>query len=885
MGSACLGILAVLVCAPREDGDAVGPRIVKHFDFDERKHGNFDDGPMFWVRQTGREYPLYLSGALDESRGRQKPPSFKLQLDGGSLSYVYEGKELRVEPGLEYQVSGYAYAENLHYARFYMEAFYRDEQGEVLKASPRRSRLIGPKDNEVWTRFVVKLPPPPDGARLIGLTATLAQREIWSKDPPIGLHQIREDISATVWIDDIRVARSPHVKLSTGDAFNLFTEDEAPYLSVQVTDHAAEGLDAVLAVLDAEGGQLLRRQIEVTTSPDLSAQRVALELPYAGWYRAELRVSAENEVLAQRSTEFVILPSLHRSHAAASAARFGLVSESTSLAPEACRKYWQALGVGRMKLPIWSPDALDEQAPSSPLKENLAKLLRFLKEDGVQVVGVVSSLRSGESFHEDDPVALLEAIEEPHRSLAQAFLDVGEANSGLGLHYWQVGADGMTFAGDPSDSTWSKVIDQVRGQLGQLYGLPSLAAPAFLADLADLDLPVEAISLASPHGEKRGMLADQLQQGASGQWRERWISILDDGNASVDRLRSLSRLAERIVIAYFHGVDTTFVSQPWKAQRDGYSFRITPNESLLVARTAFRILAGARPVTKLFVERGVESYLFEREDGGVLALWDATPEDGNITFETYLGPELRFVDLWGRTIPPKMRPDGTVELTIGPTPVFLEGVDVNIALLRSSIEVLPQMVNAIFEKHKVEIELTNPYDSSLTGELRITGPAGWKISPTRTPLILSPGKAFLQNLELQPPLNAIAGKVRLDLEFDLISPDARRFVHGVDLDFRAPEFAVEVDASWDGEDIRVRAKMSNRGESIVYLRSYLSPPDRSRQYLPAIPVAPGRTVERTFRITNGAEVAGRPIRVGIREFGGPHYLNKQVIVKQRGQSG
>src|SRR3954469_9426406 len=70
-------------------------RILRSFDFEERRLGNVEDLPMNWSKVEGGGLPHYVNGALATDRVHGGKYSFKLDLNGGSLVYRYAHGQIK----------------------------------------------------------------------------------------------------------------------------------------------------------------------------------------------------------------------------------------------------------------------------------------------------------------------------------------------------------------------------------------------------------------------------------------------------------------------------------------------------------------------------------------------------------------------------------------------------------------------------------------------------------------------------------------------------------------------------------------------------------------------------------------------------------------------
>src|ERR1700690_1610705 len=92
----CLLLAPAALPAPAR-GDAPSPnRILKTIDFEERQLGNNEDLPMHWVKVLGAGLPRYVNGQLSSDKAHGGLYSFRFDLNGGSLVYRYDAKEIPV---------------------------------------------------------------------------------------------------------------------------------------------------------------------------------------------------------------------------------------------------------------------------------------------------------------------------------------------------------------------------------------------------------------------------------------------------------------------------------------------------------------------------------------------------------------------------------------------------------------------------------------------------------------------------------------------------------------------------------------------------------------------------------------------------------------------
>jgi hypothetical protein len=103
----CAAILGLILFGSAQAAEPVASRILRVFDFEERRLGNPEELPMHWAKVEGPGMPHYVDGQLATDRARGGKYSFRFDLNGGSLVYRYDAKRIKVQPRSNYRVEGY----------------------------------------------------------------------------------------------------------------------------------------------------------------------------------------------------------------------------------------------------------------------------------------------------------------------------------------------------------------------------------------------------------------------------------------------------------------------------------------------------------------------------------------------------------------------------------------------------------------------------------------------------------------------------------------------------------------------------------------------------------------------------------------------------------
>ncbi len=136
--------------APVASSPLPGSRVVKTFDFEETRLGNFESIPMFWSKVVGRGYPAYSSGGFDRTVYRSANSSFKLETNGGSVAYRFTPppeQAITVRPESDYYILAFVRTSELKHARADLAAWFADDQGNLIPSTEVHSlpyNLVAP---------------------------------------------------------------------------------------------------------------------------------------------------------------------------------------------------------------------------------------------------------------------------------------------------------------------------------------------------------------------------------------------------------------------------------------------------------------------------------------------------------------------------------------------------------------------------------------------------------------------------------------------------------------------------------------------------------------------------------------------------------------------
>ncbi len=339
-------------------------------------------------------------------------------------------------------------------------------------------------------------------------------------------------------------------------------------------------------------------------------------------------------------------------------------------------------------------------------------------------------------------------------------------------------------------------------------------------------------------------------------------------------------LALRMLHAWRYGVHRMALDHPWTTQEDPKQPYL-PDPLLPVWDNMALRLAGRRIVGELPLGNHMHAWILNGPDGGALAVWASS--ESSPSADLYLGEDPVAIDIWGNRSRLSAK-EGKHHLQAMTVPTLIEGVDINLLLLRSAFALDNPFIPAQLTRHRRMLSVHNPWPITITGRLRITGPEGWRIQPGLHDLTIASGATVAVPLDMSFPLSETQGTKPLTAQLmleadrshtvDLQAPMAIGLEH---LELR-PRLIFEP-RDTGAEDLVVIAEITNTSERAESLYVFAAAPGLQRQQRLVSPLGPGQTAIKRFRFpAAGKSLSGQDIRVGIRAIDGPALLNDVLSV-------
>lgn len=882
---------AVLAPSPLEGQPERPPgarRQVRVFDFEER-NVNFEDVPMHWFRvvddgsapDAGR--PAWNRAGFDSRVRYSGAWSVRLPTKGGGTLLRLGPGVAPAIPGASYVITAKARTEGLTHARARLVARLLDARREPVPGSEARGPLLQTAGR--WGDTSVHIPGDFAGAAWIQIDLELVQP---SRAPGGARGLVFEDVRGGAWFDDVVVQQLPRVELRTESPGNVVVAPEEPAIVTTVHDLTGESLRGRIELRDLAGGLEASHDFDVAWGGRPTTWKPPLTK--FGWRRATLEVASAEGVVSRSTLDFVYAPEPDRTDLA-EAGRFELVLTDLRSARERnLGEVVRRAQTGAVRAPIWS--ALSAPVEDTPRAvEELASFIEPLLDRRQHVT---FTLGDG-----PDPGAERAAAELLADSASEwtARMEPLLTRFGQRVRRWQMGATSSDLA--PFRPRAVNEAERLEQSLAQLAPEPTVLLPwpaevALSAHAASggvtLDVPY------SFHPDGLSALARTWPQGAD------VTMVLQPQPASlVGRRGSVIDLVRRTVEAWRLQPRAIAFRQPWSFAETateiaggeegarasgGRPAPAMPTPEFAIVRQLVERLADRRIVAQAPAADGVVAYVLEGPGPDAIVAWNERAQPENAVIRAYLteGP-VRVHDMFGNARTVEMS-GGLHEVKVGVEPVFIEGVDVELARFRAMVRVEPAFVPSTAERHELRVVLDNPWPVSLSGKMRVAEPAHWKITPRVQSFTIGPGKSEGLRFEASFGVAEEAGAAQMELELELSAdrqypPIRIRPALEIGLPYVQLTPSYRIERSEAGEsDVVVTLVITNVGERPLTMQAFALAPGFAREQAPVSDLAPAESSVKRFHFKGGAaKLKGGSIRVGLIETDGLGRLNRTIRVE------
>ncbi len=882
--------------APRAAQDAALHQILKVFDFDERRLGNFDEAPLHWDRLDGAGLPGFARGYIDDDVGHRAAPSFRLEAQTASVAYEYRQLDLAITPESTYLIRAFVRAERMVHSAAFLAAYLVDRFGQRIPGSDAVSNLVRSDGAGAWQPVELVMPTRLPRAHRICLQLWVAQAHCWAPPESTPLDPIvNTDVAGRAWFDDISIIRLPRAALRLAGDATVLKAGESAEFAIDVQHAQDVPLTVELSVADPLGTELHRQRLDIAAdrnamirpfsedsthrdaarSPDaaratrLSARTTGLA---AGDYVATLRVLSAGDAVLTRTLDFVVVPDLGKPRDPTRIDlgvdlgpwRGGDVDDAVALIA--------ALGAQAVKVGV-EMGGVESTIESAARLREISLLTRELQRRGIDVTAVAL----GAPREAGQPAeALQDLVTNPQTWSAACGAVL--SHFGGAIPVWQLGDESLELS---NRSGWSaESLAAARRTFRRYLTLPQLAVPGAVSESGPGALEAgEVRSVWFPGRLPARSIPQMLRWVVENDGPRCWLTIgmPEAGSGGDGPEPGLEDLARRLVLSKSLGLERVYVPAPVRLSDASGRRVLVPTRAYIGVRTLLSVLAGRRARAVLRPAPDTLAILFDDGDASCMAIWtwrdQALPEPVRM----YIGPTPVLRELNGATIP--LETDGDfASVPVRPGPVFVEQLNAAMAALQGSYRFAPTAIEVRADAEQPVLSFRNPYDAPMVGELRLTVPTAWTVSPATRRFVLRPGEELRQVLQLGVPPRQPAAQAPVDVQISIQSPQAAELQFSESIEISLRDIALDASSSWSGDTLLVELTLRNRSTAPVSFAAFCAPPGRKRLRGQFLDVEPGQFLTNVFRFPDSRELSGGMVYVGVEEVEGQRVLNRLVEV-------
>ena len=900
-------LVTAIVCAAAVDNargqDTTGrSRQVRRFDFDERprnpytlpehwfaigrdaktRNPNFLHYPLHRDLTARRaEFPHYAHARFDNRHHTSGSESFYLGLNGGSAGAFLEYGAVSAVENSDYMVTARVRTTSLKHARARLVAYFIDTDGRKIDASESSTPLI--QTSGAWQTISVKLFGDFPAVAGIGMQIELRQQR-YDPDNLLGQHQIvSEELTGGAWFDDIVIWQMPRLVIQTQSDVNIVRAPMTPQLSMRVIDLTGRPLTASVTVHDSTMRRVAALQQHIGPGSPPSWQWRP-QLTRFGWYLVDMQVRERHpdqagmeasDPMARMISSFLWLPEQSPMQVV-DAPRFGIAAEDIDdrqlrLMPE----LMEQLDLNALVLSAWSrrTTTAKNDGRQALLDHILNQLLRRRRQITISLNPLPDELAGTLDIQTNRPIAMFgKPIDQWRSYLAPLMMHHAQR-----VHHWQIDS------ADSDDSffhdDFNGVVSQIVTHLRNMAPEPRVVLPWPIHQQRQTDLDEEvSFALHVPFGVRAEQLGDYLEQWTTHDPAEVVLNIQIPPASRVTHGRRINDLVLRMLYAWEAGAGGIRIERPWTVSSDRHPV-LLPDPILGVFTSVAHQLAGREVVGRLPLDVGLRCMIFDGPAGSMLAAWNKSADPQDATIRMHLGDAPVAIDVWGnRDAVPEQ--NGEHLLTLGKSPIFIEGIDPQLALFRAGFRLVPPFIESKQVIHDRHITISNPWPKTITGHMTITTPENWTIQPEHTLFAIASGQTRTVPITMRFPLPEVAGHKKLGARFEFMA--RRKYVVDLNANMELGLPDVKFDANLSVArnprtgtmDAIVTALITNKGDKMLSLRSFAIMRGYKRQMFPISQLKPGQSIVRQFRFEDGAaDINKTPIRAGLRELDGPAVLN------------
>ncbi|MCC7145004.1 MAG: hypothetical protein IT443_01015 [Phycisphaeraceae bacterium] len=878
------------------------------------------------VNQGG--FPAYAVARIEDQAKVSGKESFYLGVNGGSAGAFLEIGAIPAVPDSDYHVMVWVKTKELRYARARLVAYLVDDHGQKIEGSP--VVVQAPQREGEWQALGARILGDYPHAAWIGLQLEVAQPQKPAHSALGGHEVLYQDVRGGAWFDDVAVWQVPRIMVGTQSPVNVIHKPDVPRLEVLVRDLTGQAVEARLRVYD-HAGQL----VDQTQRP-LGESRSGKwwwqpRLKRLGWYLVELSLhhdkatglrpparglasgggaasgggggrNIENEHVESSGEAFwdnVTVEIAAQDEDSVLEKVYGSVlwlgTDKEDWHDERVRYVLDAQGRAMQEIQLlpelldalqmhaaviscWQPDTTLEnlEASLAALDQILSKLDKQDSEVTLSLAPVPTLLAEAVKVDAGGPMWLFSRPQDLWAGYVAPVL----ISQGQRVKRWQLGAPNQASGFYSSDLP--SLLAHVDKSLRELVPGPKVVLPWQLSQSRRKDVGLDVgYAMDVPTSILPQHIGENLSDWVGKDGVDDLVLYLRTRRAGqMSHPRRIDDLVRRMLYVWQTEPKNMALRAPWTVGADRRT-QLMPDPLAGVFATVGKILAGRRYVDRLPLSEGAVGMIFYGPRGGLVAAWNESADPARAVLDAYLGDKVEMVDVWGNRQPVPMV-NGQHQLVLTSTPVFIEGVNPELAAFRAAFRVEPAMIWSTREPHPRAIQIFNPWPRTISGKFLILEPTNWDIQPRRMSFSIPSGKTVAIPVSMSFPISELGGTKMLQARFEFVAD------RPYDVNLTAPmevglpylewDALLTLEETPDGKvDAVVTQVVKNKGDKPLDLFAFATMPEFTRQEQTISQLMPNQSTIRVFRFSDVGKLVGQErIRVGIREANGPALLNKML---------
>ncbi|MGE0755904.1 MAG: hypothetical protein AB7F89_13065 [Pirellulaceae bacterium] len=834
--------------------------------FESASDANFDAWPDHWTRRKERGYPAYIGiEIVDDAKAPSSAPNrcLRIKLDGGAAEVF--SPSIPVSSRFNYALEGRIRTSGLQYDIVTLKVGFYDKSGTLVETY--ESEPVCEADEWLTMRLG---PVRPESEQLRYAVVSAHVR-------PTG----PADLWGEVFLDDLRLERLPRISLEMNNEFSVYSNPEDVQVACRVSGLMTDQPRVRFELTDVHGQVHDSLETTMEAVPAGRSDNAAVpsgfagnaswkpRLPGVGFYNIGVSIPG----YAGRKRSVAVVAPL----GTGDKSEFGwsLPQGEMPFHIKSLPSLLGQIGLGWVKFPVWYSATANERA------DELAWFAERLSSNHVNLVGVLdqppADIRSSFGSAAWIPAASLF----DDRAVWYPALDPVLTRLSLKVRWWQLGRDDDTsFNSLPDVEAKVRAIRDDLTSFGQQVkvGFPwrTVDEPpqvprgqpswSFLSFIENLPLT------ANETGEYFGR--PELSQ------CDTWIVVHTLSSQEYDLDSRIQDLLQRVLAAKIAKAKGIFIADPFNRDHGLMNQDGSPNELFLPWRTAASLIGGATYLGSMKLPGGSSNQIFVRDAEAVMVVWNDTPTRECL----YLGEHVQVVDVWGQTSAARDVVDGEFqeqEIDVGPMPVFITGLDPNIAAWRMQFQFETERLASIFgQSQSVIYRFRNTLSQPVGGRLSVLVPSAWQSENATRHFKLTAGEEHQDELRVMLGTDVSSGPQPLQVLFDLSVGREIRFRLNETIEVGLGDIQIDMSTSLDEQgNLVVRQDLINNTEKSVSFNCLLFVPNRRREKRQVFYLNQGR-VTNTFVLANGRELLGKTLWLRAEEINGARILNEKVVAQE-----